>query len=652
VAGGARVAKNPPAAYWCAMVGSRGPRDAPTRLLVALAAFGLGLVVVGSLLNWARLVYLLGLPAGELTNPWVQQEFITIRIVSAATGLLIIAAAVLLRAAPAMLARLARGVDAAIGEITRTPIAVGLYVTGLIGLTAALQLTLYVTGYQTFSADDFSRALRADYWLHHRTFDVGWGGWLGKVGMGWLPFQDYLVALALAVHRDLFVTPRIVNLIVSAAAVIVAYCLGRELFGRAIGLATATLVALQPWRIWLGMSGMTSDLPGATMIALFALFLARWLRTDRSRDLLFAAAALALGNGFRYEAWLFTLVFSGLVVVMAATKAKQRTVSSRWIATVVGALVIAAAVPAIWMAASRRLLGVWLPELGSVMSFMPVAFAGETSNRGAMIGVPLLAFGSFPFETVLSIGGTALAVVSCRWRILIPYVAVPILAFLLLGFVFKWQLAAYLECGRYFISFAWLLLPVVAYGLGALARANRPWPSAGFCAAAVIVAAIAIHDVGRALNYPDMFPRDALAAGWTLRRLQESGTMRSDGQILIERGEDLGFLAIAVLANAPERFVGLNEAAVYERKLATVPADGPAARNFGQVDLRGARGHSCDNGFEPAACRNSVLEGRFDLVILSSPGQVASFQRVFQVPAWKIGRYHLFDMKSAFHLEK
>lgn len=624
----------------------RSPREIPSGLLIGLAALGTGLIALGSLLNWARLVHLLGLPAGELLNPWVQREFSTIRVVCAVTGLLIVAAAILARRAPAVLSRVARAIDGVVGEIAATPIAVALYLASLIGLTAALQLTLYLTGYFTFGADDFSRALRADYWLQHRTFDVGWGGWFGLVGGGWLPFQDYLVGLALVIHRDLYVTPRIVNLIVAAVSVIVAYCLGRELFGRRIGLATATLVAFQPWRIWLGMSGMTSDLPAATMIAVFAIFLARWLRTDRPRHLLLAAAALAVGNGFRYEAWLFALVFSGLVVVMAAIRRRQRALSSEWLTAAACALVIAQIVPGIWMAASYRLLGVWLPELGAVMRYMPVAFAGETSNRGAMINVPLLAFGSFPFETVLSIGGAALAVMSDRRRILIPYIAVPITAFVLLGIVFKWQLAAYLECGRYFISFAWLLLPFLAYGLGEIARATRPWPSAGFSAAAIIVAALAAHDIGRAVNYPAMFSRDALSAGWTLRRLQETGTVRPDSPILIERGRDWGFLAIAALANAPERFVGLNEAAESQAVLAALPPDSPAARHFGRVDAQGVRGSICDGGFESASCRQSVLQGRFDLVILSSPERVVSFQRAFQVPVWKIGRYHIFDMKS------
>ena len=151
-------------------------------------------------------------------------------------------------------------------------------------MKTVLQLGLYLIGYSAYGADDFSRSLNADYWLYYRRFDLGWEGWLGLGGSGWLPFPDYLFSLALALHRDLYLTPKIVNLVISGIAVVVVYLLGRELFGRAVGFLTAALFAFQPWHVWLGISGMTSDLPSVVLIALFGVFLVRWLRTDQPRS--------------------------------------------------------------------------------------------------------------------------------------------------------------------------------------------------------------------------------------------------------------------------------------------------------------------------------------------------------------------------------
>ena len=80
-------------------------------------------------------------------------------------------------------------------------------------------------------------------------------GYLALLGGGQLPFPDYLFGLGLALNRDLFLTPKIINLAVSGIAVIAVYFLGRELFGRTAGFLTASLFAFQPWTVWLEFPG-------------------------------------------------------------------------------------------------------------------------------------------------------------------------------------------------------------------------------------------------------------------------------------------------------------------------------------------------------------------------------------------------------------
>ena len=94
--------------------------------------------------------------------------------------------------------------------------------------------------------------------------EVIWGGRGGSIFRGvraGLPFPDYLFGLGLALHRDLFITPKIMNLLLLGIAVIVVYFLGRELFGRTAGLFTATVFAFQPWNVWLGISGILQICP-------------------------------------------------------------------------------------------------------------------------------------------------------------------------------------------------------------------------------------------------------------------------------------------------------------------------------------------------------------------------------------------------------
>ena len=126
-------------------------------------------------------------------------------------------------------------------------------------------------GYWSFSGVR-RPALRAAFWLSSPTkMDLGMDGPLGLAGSGWLPFSDVIFGPALAVHPDLFLTPKAVNLIFSAAAVVVVYLLGRELFGRRAGVLTAGLFALLPWHVWLGILGMTAELPGTVLMTTFGL---------------------------------------------------------------------------------------------------------------------------------------------------------------------------------------------------------------------------------------------------------------------------------------------------------------------------------------------------------------------------------------------
>src|SRR4029453_18158636 len=101
------------------------------------------------------------------------------------------------------------------------------------------------------------------------------GYWVMVKDSHQLPFADYLFGLGLAVYRDIYLTPKIVNVIVSSGAVIAVYFLGRGLFGRRAGLFTGALFAFLPWTLWLGMSGMPSDLPSTLLMSLFGLFLFR-----------------------------------------------------------------------------------------------------------------------------------------------------------------------------------------------------------------------------------------------------------------------------------------------------------------------------------------------------------------------------------------
>ena len=612
---------------------------------ILICCVGIALLLIGLSLDWAHLLTIVRFPTGELNNPWVRADLATLRGVCVVVATALILSRITLWRHHHVVANLANKIDVLSATAGQSPFFIPLSLTSLVLIKTTLQLGLYLIGYTAYGADDFARSLSADYWLYYRKLDLGWDGWLGLGGSGWLPFSDYIFGLALALHRDLYLTPKVVNLVISGAAVIGVYFLGRELFGRAAGLLTACLFAFQPWHVWLGISGMTSDLPSVGLITLYGMFLVRWLRTDAPLALLMAAGTLAVATGFRYENWLFAVVFSVLIVFITFSRWRRGHLASSWTAVAACALMVVNAFPILWMGASYYVLGDWLPALHKSNAFM-VAFMDSsqpTKSLGNII-IPILAGGAFPGELVLSIVGVGLFVTRNRQPCFRLYLGTVVATFLLFGVMFRGQLAASLVFARYLLPFIVLLLPFAGFLLTELLRAREPWRNEGIVTACLILLAIGTLDVGRAVNYPAMFPKDAIYAGWTIRGLQETSTIPKDARILIERAEDWGDEAIVALANRPERFVLLNELAYRQGGLSgDLPNRSAPVVPTGNESVRG---NACDQGFEAKACRNSFLEEKLDLVILSSPKRVESFRETFHVRSWKIGRYHIFDLKS------
>lgn len=612
-----------------------------------IAVLGGGAVVlVAALFNPVEFLARTGFPARELSNPWLRAEIVTLQVVGILTGILLIASRIVFNRRPQAVVRLSDRIDRLTGAARQFPVFIALALASLILAKTVLQLGLFVLGYSYYSGDDVGRTLRAAYWLSSPTkMDLGMDGSLGLAGAGWLPLSDVIFGPALAIHPDLFLTPKAVNLIFSAVAVVVVYLLGRELFGRRAGVLTAGLFALLPWHVWLGISGMTAELPSTVLMTTFGLYFARWLKTDAPSALLASAVALAAAGGFRYEFWLFSVVFSAAVLFSAVASWRQKTLTVARASVFATAVVIVNAFPAFWMVASYVMYGDWLPAMHQINAFMVAGLSSQTSRTEAQMGIALMAIGAFPIELALSFAGMALAMrpranaLSRRYGLMLSATVV------LFAVVFKGELPAWLNIPRYLLVFIVMALPFAGYTIARLLWAPERWRHEGLLAGLMILAITSVFDVGRSLNYPASFPGDAIQAGLTLRSLQKTGTVSADAKVLIERASDWGDLGVIVLANRYERFVVLNEYGYKRTAVAGLVANRAAPATAGSAD-EGVRGSVCEEGFETPACRASVERERFGLAILSSPRLVESFQKTFRVPEWVIGRYHIFDLRS------
>jgi len=615
------------------------PRARLGLLNIAIFIGGIVILTVSLYPDWTPLLRTVGFPADKLYSPRVQGDLAMLRVWGVVVASLVMLSRLILWAYPYSVQTIHKRIEGFIASASQMPLFIPLSLSALILMKTVLQFLLYFVGYEVYAADDFGRALKADHWLYHRKLDLGWDGWLGLTQTGWLPFSDYLFGLGLAINRDIFLTPKIVNLFVSGIAVVAVYLLGRELFGRTAGFVTAALFAFQPWNVWLGMSGMTSDLPTIVLIALFGLFLFRWLKTDRLGALFAAAGVLFLANGFRYENWLFSGVFSLVIVVTIILRWRQGRLAARYLTAAVGALTVVNVFPIVWMLASYYFLGDWLPALNTTN----VSYVSLGSTR-PKISIPVLSLTSFPLEIVLSIMGVALFLRSDGRKSFRVYLSVLAATFLLFALVVKGQLPVTgAGVSRNLLPFIVFLLPFIGFLSTRLLRAPEPERNQSVLAGFLILLVIGTFDIIRAFNYPDGFPKDAIYAGWTLRGLQKTGTIPENGKILIERAKDWGDLSIVALAGRPERFVALKFAYPQPAE----PGD-TAGQPTPAAISRNERlwGNGCERGFQTDACRSSLMEEKFNLVILSSPDRVRSFQETFLTRSWTVGRYYIFEMNA------
>jgi hypothetical protein len=619
----------------------------PASILILMAGTAL---LLGSLsLDATYLLGLAGFPADRLHHYRVQGDLALIRVIGGLIAIILVSSQVVFWVRPDAGRTFYAKVEALVRSAgpSFVPLSLGILVLA----KTALQLTLFLFGYALYEGDDFGRAIKSDYLAQRLALAPGadLGYWALCKDSTQAPFGDYLIGLGLAIYRDIYLTPKMVNVIVSSGAAIAVYFLGRELFGRKAGLCTAALFAFLPWNVWLGMSGMASDPSSVLLISLFGLFLFRWLQSNEPTALLAAAVFLAVANGFRYENWIYTGVFSLLLVWSMASQWRAGRLQQRTTAAVISALVLINAFPVIYMAVSYYTLGDWLPEYKQA-AFM-ISPGAAAPARTSSISIPVLALGSFPFELVASIAGLVTFLRLDRRRPFRIYLLLLGLTFFLFSTMVRWQLPSYGGIARYLLSFMTLLLP---FGGFLLARLLKP-PAAGWNARALLITAfvcvLGTFDLVRAFNYPGRdFPKDALNAGRALKGLQETGTVRDDARILIERTEDWGDEAVVVFANKPERFVVLNERGYLQAfRSGNLPNKAVPVALSG---TEGVRGDVCYQTFQTEACRKSLREEGFDMVILATPERVRSFQEAFRTREWTIGNYHIFDLKRPVTAEK
>jgi 4-amino-4-deoxy-L-arabinose transferase-like glycosyltransferase/streptogramin lyase len=199
---------------------------------------------------------------------------------------------------------------------------------------------------------------------------------------------------------------RLISALMGIATVVAAYGVGREIYGRGVGLAAAGLIATAHWSVTFSRMGMyNSATPLAELVTLWCL--ARGLRRNSPLDYGLAGLALGLGLCF-YAAFQLFVVVLGLLVGWLLWRERgqwQRIVPGLGVLVVVAGLVIAPVVklavvkPEMYFARVQntsllrdRDVGNTVPALMENAAKHLAMFngAGDPNGRHNLPGAPLL----------------------------------------------------------------------------------------------------------------------------------------------------------------------------------------------------------------------------------------------------------------------
>lgn len=185
-------------------------------------------------------------------------------------------------------------------EITRKVVhSRTLAVSILLGIKILFQVIILSTGYKWLSSDDFCRTVKAYEWLKEPLIYSG----------VWLSPHFWLNGFVMIFIKDMYAAATFTNVLFSSLTLIYFFNLADIAFDRKTAVISSLVFIFFPFQVWLSLSGLPESVFFFFALAGIYYFILWYNRKHSYYYLIIAAVCFALGNMFRYEAWLFSIVF-------------------------------------------------------------------------------------------------------------------------------------------------------------------------------------------------------------------------------------------------------------------------------------------------------------------------------------------------------
>ncbi|MBT8458125.1 MAG: hypothetical protein KJN60_00465, partial [Boseongicola sp.] len=218
-------------------------------------------------------------------------------------------------------------------DLYLSPVGFALVFGSLLAVAFLAQLALFRLGVYSTAADESARTLIASQLSWNNALDT----------FVWPPLYKIVFGLGLEVHRDLFLTPRIMSQVFGVLTCCALAWYGYSLFrSRAVALVSIALSIFLNHRLLFSVAPMSETIYNPIILLAFASFV-QLLRSFRAFDVHLTAVFLALASMVRYEAWFASLLFGIFLVWMCFVR---RRVLLR---SVVIAGLIVSIFPSVWL---------------------------------------------------------------------------------------------------------------------------------------------------------------------------------------------------------------------------------------------------------------------------------------------------------------
>jgi hypothetical protein len=368
--------------------------------------------------------------------------------------------------------------------------------TLLFGVALAIRLPAIT------SSPPFVHGDEASCGLFGRIFDTGQAPLLSISWYG-LPMLSYAISgLGLHLFGDTLTGLRLINVVVGSVSVVLAYLLGRELFGRRAALLGALVLAVTFLHVDLSRDGI-HYIQGPTCITLTLYLLVRWLRRGGKLTAFLAGVSMIVDLQVYWSARIAPLLALGLLLVLAVWE--RRILAARWREAgwlVSGLMVSGLPVTALFMANPGTFAG--HQNEVSVLGNDPYALQVLRSMYGTTSLLPVLLQQAWRIATTFNARGDVSLQIGWGGSMLDRVSAALLPAALLLALV-RWRRWQYALCLGWFVAVA---------GAGILTIPAPWWPRlAALLPAAALLIGVLLAESARLFEHSMPRSRPLVVAG-------------------------------------------------------------------------------------------------------------------------------------------